>query len=1033
MADGVAPHWRKALALDRRSAPEFYTSAADVGPGPHADAVRFALIDLGLSAVFCIEGVPTIGFINQPDVSLTRIDELHRILWNQGLMSLLLVLKEDELVAYSLVQRPFQREEGQRSDPRLITTLSLLSDAIALRELLDSTESGRFWFENDKFFDPDNRVDSVLLSNLLEAFRNMRDDLGGDGAQALLMQTMFIAYLEDRKIIKEAVFQHASDGSCSSLAEMLGADTPSYFEALFVWLKSAFNGNLFNAPCAFEMGDATPPRLAVDHLRTLAQFRHGREEMASGQLRLWGYDFRYMSIGLISAVYDRFLKEEAEKKSADGAFYTPMFLADVVVNQLWDALSDKQRASGIFCDPACGSGIFLVRLFQRLVAHHCRIKKKRRATWVELKKIAHRLHGADINPSAVRVAAFSLYIALLEQSNPPDLPALIDAGKLLPSLYGDTLLPASDFFVADDKPRYDAVVGNPPWKGRSGQVTTAQTWAKTHRYPDPAKDIAWGFVWKALKVVKPDGLIAFLLPAMGFLHNTSAEAQEARRRLLREARVRRIINLSDLCFQLFDGAQRPTAFVLYAPSNDDQLPYRFEYWVPKADLNLRLKRLMTLSRADRIRFRSDLVGEDPTLFKRRLWTRAPEEKLLQYLKTIAPLNKFIQQSTHAKRGKRDVDREAEWVIGQGFQPVYQDRLDSGKYEIKVSEYVTKYPYLDASAFHEIALRKITAAPWHTKDVRRTGFEDGYIGPHILVPQGVERSIGRVRAAYSEQSLVFRASIQAIAFPKAEKRTAKVLTAVLNSSLAAWIYFHDTANLGADRAKVHQGELLKLPFDLPEKMPDPARAESAEEQLVQLIDREIANADELLSLQSAPLEEIDRLVYDYYGLDTQEIALIEDTFRYIIPAMQPRRRAGLQMIWTNSQVEHRSEYAAMLCAALEPCFRQRVNASLSAKSGDIGVLKLTLGSKARDYGEDTSSEFEPFLQSIKDNLPIPLPGNVQLVPDLRFVIGADMYLVKPMQLRHWLRSTALADAENIAAEFSAAIARSSQGKDAHADR
>jgi len=318
MADGVAPHWRKALALDRRSAPEFYTSAAEVGPGPHAEAIRFALVDLGLAAVFCIEGVPTVGFLNQPDVSLSRIDELHRILWNQGLMSLLLVLKEDELVAYSLVQRPFQREEGQRNDPRLIATLSLLSDAIALRELIDSTESGRFWFENDKFFDPDDRVDSVLLSNLLEAFRNMRDDLGGEAAQALLMQTMFIAYLEDRKIIKEAVFQDASNRSCSSLAEMLEADTPTHFEALFVWLKGAFNGNLFNAPCAFEMGEVTPPKLAVRHLQTLVRFRHGREEMASGQLRLWGYDFQYMSIGLISAVYDRFLKEEAEKKSADG-------------------------------------------------------------------------------------------------------------------------------------------------------------------------------------------------------------------------------------------------------------------------------------------------------------------------------------------------------------------------------------------------------------------------------------------------------------------------------------------------------------------------------------------------------------------------------------------------------------------------------------------------------------------------------------------------------------------------------------------
>jgi len=994
--------------------------------GPHSDAIRFALSDLGLAAVFCIEGVPTVGFLKEPDVSLARIDELHRILWNQGLMSLLLVLKEDELVAYSLVQRPFRREEGQRGDPRLITTLSLLSDGLKLRGLIESTESGRFWFENDKYFDPDDRVDSVLLSNLLEAFRDMRGDLGGEAAQALLMQTMFIAYLEDRKIIKSAVFEAASDKACSSLAEMLEADSPTYFEALFVWLKSAFNGNLFNAPCAFEMGDATPPKLAVRHLRTLARFRHGREEMASGQLRLWGYDFQYMSIGLISAVYDRFLKEEAEKKSADGAFYTPMFLADVVVNQLWDDMSDDQRAKGVFCDPACGSGIFLVRLFQRLVAHHCRIKNKRHAAWNELKSIARRLHGGDINPSAVRVAAFSLYIALLEQSNPPDLPALIKAGKLLPSLYGDTLLPASDFFAAADVPKFDAVIGNPPWKGRSGQVTTAQTWAKTNGYPDPAKDIAWGFVWKALKVVKTDGLVAFLLPAMGVLHNTSKEAQGARQRLLRDARVRRIINLSDLCFQLFDGAQRPTAFVLYAPTSGEQSPYRFEYWVPKADLNLRLKRLMSLSRADRLRFRSDLVGEDPTLFKRRLWTRGPEEALLQYLRTISPLNKFIRESTQIRRARLTVNRQADWVIGQGFQPAYQDRLDDGKYRIKKSNFVTKYPYLDANAFRAIALPKVDLVPWPTEDVRRTGFEDGYIGPHILVPQGVERAIGRVRAAYSEQNLVFRDSIQAIAFPEAERGTAKVLTAVLNSSLAAWVYFHDTANLGADRAKVHQGELLKLPFDVAVNMPDPAKAAVAEEKIIQLIDREIARADDLLSLQSDPLGEIDQLIFDYYGLDAHEIALIEDTFRYIIPAMQPRRSAGLQKIWANSSFEHRADYAAMLCDALSPCFKAPVQASLAAKSSDVAVLKLTIASDDGVYREDEHSEVGQLLQSIQADLPVRLPGNVQLVPDLRFVIGSDMYLVKPMQLRHWLRSTALADAEQIAAEFTAATARQKTG-------
>lgn len=155
MADSITSHWREALALERRAAPEFYTAIADVEPGPHRDAICFALSDLGLAAVFCIEGVPTVGFLNEPDAPLARIDELHRVLWNQGLMSLLLVLKEDEVVAYSLVQRPFQREEGQRNDPRIITTLSLLSDALELRQLIDATESGN---SNNIFLMPTGRV-----------------------------------------------------------------------------------------------------------------------------------------------------------------------------------------------------------------------------------------------------------------------------------------------------------------------------------------------------------------------------------------------------------------------------------------------------------------------------------------------------------------------------------------------------------------------------------------------------------------------------------------------------------------------------------------------------------------------------------------------------------------------------------------------------------------------------------------------------------------------------------------------------------
>jgi hypothetical protein len=498
---------------------------------------------------------------------------------------------------------------------------------------------------------------------------------------------------------------------------------------------------------------------------------------------------------------------------------------------------------------------------------------------------------------------------------------------------------------------------------------------------------------------------------------------------MQKARIKRIINLSDLCFQLFDDAQRPTAFVLYEQAKDHS-PYRFDYWVPKADLNLRLKRMMTLSRSDRIRIRSDLADQDPTIFKRRLWTRGPEERLLQYLRTLPPLSAFIREYKDIRKGP--FNRKDDWAIGQGFKPAQASRRLESNYQTVTAPNVTLYPYLGVEAFRTLALADIEAATWHTSTVHRAGFAEGFLGPHILIPQGVERSIGRVRASYSEQSLVFEHSIQAIAVPESQKRMGKLLTAVLNSSLAAWVYFHDTANLGTERAKVHQSDLLKLPFDWPENMPHPASAADAAEKLIQLVEQEIEHAQDVLRQQRDILPEIDELVFAYYGFDEHDIGLVEDTFQYIIPAMQPRRGAGLQAIWRNSSPEHRSAYASVLCDALKSWFRRPVSASLAAKSNDIAVFQLKIDGAPQDYSEQDLSELGQLLQSISANLAVPLPGNVQLVPDLRFVIGHDMYLVKPMQLRHWLRSTALSDAEQIAAEFSAAAAREGERSE-HASR
>ena len=63
-----------------------------------------------------------------------------------------------------------------------------------------------------------------------------------------------------------------------------------------------------------------------------------------------------------------------------------------------------------------------------------------------------RIHGWDLNGGAVRVAVFSLYVALLEEVEPPDLRVLVKNKKILPELWGDTLV-HRDFFDNSD-PRH---------------------------------------------------------------------------------------------------------------------------------------------------------------------------------------------------------------------------------------------------------------------------------------------------------------------------------------------------------------------------------------------------------------------------------------------------------------------------------------------------------------------------------------------------------------------------------------------------
>lgn len=1035
----LGPEWKDRLELSNRKVPELYERADDVGNTPHAGAIRTTLEELGASAVFCVQEVPTIAILAVDDYDRAAIVDLHAKLWNQGLASLLLVIAGDTVRAFSLARTPRDGEsQGEFDDRCLVREFDAVSDALMLKDIVYGAESGRLWEEHAEYFRSSERIDQVLLDNLATAHRLLcANDTGlsADAAQALLVQVMFIAYLEDREIILPEVFMSASDGRARSLSDLLRSKDIDSLDRLFESLRRDFNGDLFFAPCSFDEDNHRPP-LTPTHLNILNRFRSGREEMRehTGQYRFWGYHFKYIPIELISAVYDRFLGGNDSKRRAQGAYYTPMFLADTVISQVWDTLSDTKKETGRFLDPACGSGVFLVRSFQRLCEHWRDTRTSRTIRWDSLLGILSRLHGWDIDGGAVRVSVFSLYVALLEEVSPPDIRRLMERGRLLPALWGKTLRHRDFFEIPTSEAQADVLIGNPPWSSRpgaDGEDRSSVRWCRNERLPMPSKQDAWAFAWKSLRHLREGGIVAFLLPAMAFLHNHAKNAVAARNRLLRDVRVLRIINFADLRFQLFEGAVRPAALILFGPSDREAPAYRFEYWVPKADLNLKIKRLITLSSADKCRVTSTVAEAEPLVFKQRLWMNDPESKLFSYLSAFPKLGELVDEYGNLTRGRPPIG--SGWIIGQGFKPANVERLSDTRYEHGHSDTVANTPYLPISALRALAQTCDGLRPWKDGAVHRKGFELGFTGPRVLIPQGVDTTTRRLRAAYLEEPLTFQDTIQALVVPRGEERRAKLLTALLNSGLIAWLAFHGTASFGSERPKVHQSELLAFPFPSPDDMPQRERSQSAENALVGLVDRVIESAGgsfELRENESEIFGEIDHLTCDFFCLSDEEIVLVDDTVERIIPSIQPRPNLFPEL-WETADLNDRRVYAATLVRGMAGWFDPdcTISIKLEARNADLAVLRLTLeeGRKKAGYSEENNGSVGAVLARLSEHIHQPLPGNFQLMPDFRIFAGNHLYLVKPACKRFWLRSAALADADAIALDLQDAVTRNRRSR------
>jgi len=239
--------------------------------------------------------------------------------------------------------------------------------------------------------------------------------------------------------------------------------------------------------------------------------------------------------------YERWLDHESaggNARKVRGSYYTPRALVESLVAATLAPLLSKLATVAnpeqvllqwAVCDPACGSGRFLVVAAQNLATRLALIRGREVASLADLCDIIeHCIYGVDIDPTAVELCRFALS---QEVAGDPRVSKLIEQRIVV----GDSL-----FEDVHRGQMFDAVIGNPPFVNMIDGPLTKSYKCRLREVAldlDGTADLAYYFVALAHQRTRADGVIGFVLPK-SFLNAPSAT--RLRERLARERRPSRI-------------------------------------------------------------------------------------------------------------------------------------------------------------------------------------------------------------------------------------------------------------------------------------------------------------------------------------------------------------------------------------------------------------------------------------------------------------------------------------------------------------
>lgn len=842
------------------------------------------------------------------------LPSLHRAVAYRADTPFLVFVEPGRLTLYDLGKRSPRRvrsvEARDHEAPFFVANLGLHPDVVSRRE-----------YSADRLL--------KLLRSTTESIRT--NGLSADDALSLSGRALFLRFLVDRNIVTQAdlkdVCRHASDyRECF--------ETVANAQTTCEWLEETFNGDLM--PLSFGLANLTQvltdlsTKRQREVLRQLSLIAHRADP--SGQLEFdWGdIDFGHVPVGLLSQVYEGHCERYQPDAKKQSIHYTPRQVAEYVVDE---AFKDAPNPSTLrVLDPAAGAGVFLVAAFRRLVALHWE-KAGSPPTTAQIRRILYeQLCGFDINPTALRLAALSLYLTALEVDTDPRPLRKLKFRELLGSvLYNFQTDPFGSLDHGDDeifRERFDIVLGNPPWTvttratpgGRRSslafpQGSTAPPILAGHRIPDDNPDLA--FLWAATRWAKPGGRLALLMHAR-FLFKQSEPGQAARHEVFSSLRVRSVINGAALRHtEVWPRIDAPFCFILAEnrpPSHDDELFFAS----PLVDDGMnRLGRFrIDYASAQPIWHRS--VAEEPLIFKVLFRGSALDLPVLRRIASAGgPLEVFWKDS-----GLQH---------GQGFQ------IGGTARPPQSAEELAGLPMLQREDGLAPIIDVTQLAPVIHKKLLYPRRRDIYRAPLVLFPEAPHADPGERWAHLAFQDVAYNRSFYGFSthgHPESEL-LARYLHLVLSSDLFLYHALMTSGKFGYEREVIYEADLERFPILPFESIPPKLR-----ERLPEL---SRAFCEDPLRHRVA----VDDFVRTLYHLDDAESQIVRDTLETGLPFTRNMRLS--QEAATNSEFDaFLSDFERELRSLLDT---DRVGPRSVARLGPWMVFEV--GGSGRSVSRDGS--------------------------------------------------------------------------------